>query len=71
MRSIIDEKNRIEGKFIVELLKAIDSDLRLINKKILFLNLEWDAYVYTVVDKNSYNKITEKDNSSFYGTEKM
>lgn len=71
LRSIIDERNRIEGKFIVELLKAIDSDLRLINKKILFLNLEWDAYVYTVVDKNSYNKITEKDNSSFYGTEKM
>ena len=64
-------KKQNEGKFITDFLKAIDKDLAPLNKKLIFLTLDWDAYVYTVVDKSSCFLLKEKFDTLIYGTENL
>lgn len=71
LRDGVDEEKQRDGKFIVDLLKSIDKALEPINKKMIFLDLGWDAYVYTVVDQTSYKTITGKFGTLFHGTEKL
>ena len=71
IRKGVDEERQRDGKFIIDLLKTIDKDLEPLNKRLIFLNLGWDAYVYTVVDQFSYKTITDKFGTLFHGTEKL
>jgi hypothetical protein len=71
IRKGVDEERQRDGKFIIDLLKTIDKDLETLNKRLVFLDLGWDAYVYTVVDQVSYNTITDKFGTHFHGTEKL
>ncbi len=71
LRKGADEVTQRDGKFIIDLLKSIDKDLTSINKSLLFLDLGWDAYVYTVVDQTTLKTINEKFGTLFYGTEKF
>ena len=71
IRKGVDEKRQRDGKFIIDLLKTIDKDLETLNKRLIFLDLGWDAYVYTVVDQVSYKTITDKFGTLFHGTEKL
>jgi hypothetical protein len=71
LRKGADEEKQRDGEFIIDLLKAIDKDLEPLNKKLIFIDLGWDAYVYTVVDQVSYKTVTEKFGALFHGTEKL
>lgn len=71
LRKDVEEEKQRDGEFIVDLLKTIDKDLGVLNKRILFLDLSWDAYVYTVVDQISYKTIIDKFNTLFHGSEKL
>lgn len=67
--SIVEEKCN-DGKYITELLKTIDKDLAILDKKLIFLDLQWDAYVYTAIDQTLYHTITDKFGAYFHGMEK-
>jgi hypothetical protein len=71
IRKGVDQETQRDGKFIIELLKTIDKDLEPLNKRLVLLDLGWDAYVYTVIDQVSYQTITDKFVTYFYGTEKL
>ena len=71
LRMNVGEEKQRDGDFIIELLKFIDKDLESINKRLIFLDLGWDAYVYTVVDLTKFKTISEKYRTFFYGTEKL
>lgn len=71
LRFKADEKEYEDGEFVISLLKAIDTDLEQINKKLIFLNLGWDSYVYTAVDQASVKIITEKYGSLFHQAENL
>ena len=70
-RKSINEEVYVKGEFIIDLLRAIDKDLNRVNKRLIFLDLDWDAYVFTVVEQNTYNKILEKSGVIFHGIEKL
>lgn len=71
IRKGVNEKSQRDGENIISLLKTIDKDLEPLNKKLIFLYLDWDAYVYTVIDKISFKTITDKFGTLFHGTEKL
>ena len=71
IRKGVDDERQRDGKFIIDLLKTIDKDLEPLNKRLIFLDLGWDAYVYSVVDQVSYKTITDKFGIHFHGTEKL
>lgn len=71
IRKGVDEEKQRDGNFIIDLLKTIDKDLEPLNKRLIFLDLGWDAYVYTVVDQVSFKTITDKFGPLFHGTEKL
>ena len=60
-----------KGEFIIALLRAIDKDLNRLNKRLIFFNLNWDAYVFTVVKQTTYNKILQKSGLLLHGIEKL
>jgi hypothetical protein len=70
-RKAVDKEKQRDGKFIIDLLKTFDKDLATLNKKLFFFDLGWDAYVFTVVDKTSYEAITDKFTDLFHGSEKL
>lgn len=71
IRKEVDEEKQKDGKIILDLLKTIDKDLEALNKRLIFLDLSWDAYVFTVVDQVSYKSITDNFGTLFHGTEKL
>lgn len=71
IRKGVDEKRKRDGKFIIDLLKTIDQDLASLNRRLIFLDLGWDAYVYTVVDQVSYKTINNKFKTLFHWKEKL
>lgn len=64
------EKQR-DGKFILDLFAAIDKDLKPLGKKLVFLDLNWDAFVYALVDQSSYQTIVGRFGSHFHGSEEL
>jgi len=60
-----------DGKFIIRLFKAIDKDLKEINKKLLFFDLGTDAYIFTVADSSTFRQITKIESKEFHGVEKL
>ena len=71
LRKSANKEKQRDGKFIIDLLKTIDKDLELINKRMIFFDLGWDSYVFTVVDQTSQKTITDKFGTLFHGTEKL
>jgi hypothetical protein len=71
LRKGVDEEKQRDGEFIMDLLKTIDKDLAPLNKRLIFFDIGWDAYVYTVVDLTSFKTITEKFGALFHGTESL
>jgi hypothetical protein len=57
-KSIAIDKQR-DGKFIVKLFQAIDKDLQSINFRLIFLNMDWDAYVFLPVKHQDFNKVLD------------
>ncbi|MDI9873043.1 DUF6630 family protein [Flectobacillus rivi] len=55
-KSVTLDKQR-DGKFIIQLFQAIDLDLQSANGRLLFLNLDWDAYVFLPVTTQTFDKI--------------
>src|SRR5215204_4231529 len=60
-----------DGSFVIELFKQADKDLQQINRRLIFFSLGWDAYVFTAVDKKSFDHITTKMPSNFEGADKL
>jgi len=71
LRATATEAQERDGKFIIELLKAIDRDLNAVNKQLLFFNLGWDAYVYTALDKATFTQIVALAPDDFHGANKL
>ncbi len=71
LRKGVDGRKQRDDKFTIDLLKAIDKDLLELNRKLVFFNLGWDAYVYTVVDLVDFQAILNKFSGHFHGTEKL
>ncbi len=71
LRERADKEKQRDENFIIDLLKTIDKDLKLLNKRMVFFDLGWDAYVYTVIDHTSYRLITNRFGALFHGTEKL
>ncbi|MDI9871173.1 DUF6630 family protein [Flectobacillus roseus] len=55
-KSVMLNRQR-DGKFIIQLFQAIDLDLKSINVRLLFLKLDWDAYVFLPVTTGTFDKI--------------
>ncbi|MFT2011470.1 hypothetical protein ACMA1I_22550 [Pontibacter sp. 13R65] len=64
-------KDQGDGIFIISLFKEVDKDLNLLNKKLLFFDLGFDAYAFAVVDKITFDQIIQKAPNSFHGSEKL
>lgn len=60
-----------DGKFIIRLFKAIDKDLKEINKKLLFFDLGTDSYIFAVTNTTTFKDITKIESGDFQGTEKL
>lgn len=71
LRKGLTEPKQSEEAFIIELFKVIDKDLKPLSKKLLFLDLGWDSYVYTIVDLRSHKILTDRFGSFFQGTENL
>ena len=71
LRNTVDESKQNSPEFIIDLLKTIDKDLKPLKKKILFFDLGWDAYVYTVVSQTSYKMLTVNFGTLFHGADKL
>jgi hypothetical protein len=71
LRANSKEDDERDGDFIIDLFKAIDKDLNALDKKLIFYQLGWDAYVYTVVDSKTFKEITAKASGSFVGSAKL
>jgi hypothetical protein len=71
LRRGVDAEKQRDDKFIIHLLKAIDKDLIELNRKLVFFNLGWDAYVYAVVDPVAFKTILNKFSDHFHGTENL
>lgn len=50
-------KNKEDGEFIKMLFKSIQKDISKLNRKIIFLQMGWDSYVYTIVESEIAKKI--------------
>ncbi|WP_143785980.1 DUF6630 family protein [Ohtaekwangia koreensis] len=71
LRRGVDGEKQRDDKFTIDLLKAVDKDLLELNRKLIFFNLGWDAYVYTAVDLVAFQAILNKFSGHFHGTEKL
>lgn len=71
LRKGSDEDDQDEGGFIIDLFKAIDKDLKPIHKRLVFLDLGWDSYVYTIVTQRSYKILAERFGILVHGTENL
>jgi hypothetical protein len=71
LRANSKEDDERDGDFIIDLFKAIDKDLNVLDKKLIFYQLGWDAYVYTVVDSKTFKDIIAKAPGSFVGSAKL
>jgi len=59
-----------DGKFIIHLFNAIDKDLQKINQGLLFFDLGWDAYAFTVFASKTAGEII-KCSKAFHGADKL
>jgi len=57
-KSIAIDKQR-DGKFILKLFQEIDKDLQLVDFRLIFLNMGWDAYIFLPVTQQSFDKVFE------------
>lgn len=71
LRKNVELEKQRDGKFIISLFRAIDKDLESLHKKLLFFNLHWDAYVYTIVNPSSYKMMTDKFGKYFHGAKEL
>lgn len=71
IRNGVNEQRQRDGEFMINFLKTIDKDLETLKKRLIFLDLSWDAYVYTVIDQASYETVTDKFGTLFHGTENL
>lgn len=71
LRANSKESDERDGDFIIDLFKTIDKDLSILGKKLIFYQLGWDAYVYTVVDSKTFGEITAKAPGDFVGSAKL
>ena len=71
LRNNISIAKQRNGKFIIDLFKAINYDLKPINQKLLFFELGNDAYFFTSVDFNTFDKIIIKAPNYFYGSNNL
>jgi len=71
LRKASDEDDQYEEGFIIDLFKAIDKDLKPLHKRLVFLDLGWDSYSYTIVKQSSHKILTERFGSLFHGTEHL
>jgi hypothetical protein len=60
-----------DDRLIIALLRAIDQDLKQLNKKLVFIKLDWDSYVFTVIDETPYKTLVQKFGAYFYGTDSL
>lgn len=58
-------------KFLIKLLKAIDVDIKQIDKRLLFLKTDGDNYSFTLVDELTYRKAFVQSKEDFFGTDKL
>jgi len=70
-REGINEDQQRNGKFIIELLKAVDKDLQATDQRLIFLHLGWDAYVFMPVSSKTCKEVINKLTTEFYGVEKL
>lgn len=70
-RATADKAQSRGGKSIIGLLKAVDKDLQERKQRLLFIDMGWDAYVFTCVNNDAYNEITAHKNKFFYNIDKL
>ena len=70
-RASLGEVRRKDGRSAISLFKAIDKDLLAINQRLLFFQLNWDTYVYTVVPSGKLDEIASKAPGYFHGVDKI
>ncbi|WP_184550392.1 DUF6630 family protein [Mucilaginibacter sp. FT3.2] len=70
LRVCLNAENR-SGNFIVDLFKAVDIDLKVIGRRLVFFELGGDAYVYTVIDSKTASQVIKQSGGALYGVEKL
>ena len=71
LRNSISLDKQRDGKFIVDLFKAINKDLKSISQKLLFFELGSDVYTFTTVDFITFDEIIKKSPNYFHGSNKL
>ncbi len=61
---------RRDGKFIIELFKSADKDVQKINHRLIFFDLGWDAYAFTVIASKTAGEIV-KSSKAFQGADSL
>jgi hypothetical protein len=73
--NIVREENKVDERrdeqFIIRLFKAIDKDLKVIDKKLLFFDLGTDSYIFTVTDTAVFKEIRKIESKDIHGSEKF
>lgn len=71
LRNGLNEEKQRDGKFIIDLFRSLDKDLQAIGKSVFFFELNWDAYVYTVIASKTLDEIEKKSLNDFHGVDKL
>ncbi|GHN01805.1 hypothetical protein WSM22_32940 [Cytophagales bacterium WSM2-2] len=58
-------------KFLIKLLKAIDADIKQIDRRLLFLKTDGDNYLFTSVDEPTYRRALTQSKEEFFGIDKL
>lgn len=71
IRRTVPEESQRNGKFILKLLRAIDSDMTLVGQKLIFFEMSWDSYVFASVDQATFNSVISTAPGLFHGVERL
>jgi len=71
LRASVDVSKQRDGQFIIKLFKSIDKDLQSIGYRLLFFDMEWDAYVFIPTSTEVFDKILEYAPSRFQSVDEL
>jgi len=71
LRNDLKENKAGQSQFIIELFQSVDKDLQATDNRLIFFELNWDAYVFTVVASKIFDDITGKRLTEIHGVDKL
>lgn len=70
-RDSSSKARRRDGRSAIDLFRSVDKDLQAIHRRLLFFELNGDAYTFTVVPSAKFDKITSLSSGDFHGVDQL